>query len=95
MPEGVGGQCFFQKHAWAGLDKAVEKLPDGEGDVVLVLHDLDGLIALVQAGVLEIHPWGSHIASYRQADMLTFDLDPGDDVAWEASSRVHSPFATD
>ena len=83
-PEGVGGQCFFQKHAWAGLDKAVEKLPDGEGDVVLVLHDLDGLIALVQAGVLEIHPWGSHIASIDKPDMLTFDLDPGDDVGWEA-----------
>ena len=82
-PEGVGGQCFFQKHAWAGLDKAVEKLPDGEGDVVLVLHDLDGLIALVQAGVLEIHPWGSHIATIGKPDMLTFDLDPGDDVGWE------------
>ncbi|MCP8937261.1 DNA ligase D [Alsobacter sp. SYSU M60028] len=82
-PGGVGAECFFQKHAWAGLDKSVERLPDGQGDVVLVIRDVDGLMALVQAGVLEIHPWGSRIDAIERPDMLTFDLDPAEDVDWE------------
>ena len=51
---------------------------------MLAIDDLDGLIGLVQAGVLEIHPWGAPIATLEQPDMLIMDLDPGEDVAWAA-----------
>jgi bifunctional non-homologous end joining protein LigD len=80
-PTGVGNECFFQKHAWTGMGKAVRrrKIP---GEEVLYIEDLDGLIALVQSGVLEIHPWGSRIASVEQPDRVTIDLDPAEDVAW-------------
>ena len=49
---------------------------------MLTLDSLDGLIALVQAGVLEIHPWGSTIANLAKPDRLIFDLDPGEGVPW-------------
>jgi bifunctional non-homologous end joining protein LigD len=82
-PSGVGQDCFFQKHAWAGISKAIRRkaIP---GEEVLFIEDLDGLIALVQAGVLEIHPWGSTVGSVEKPDRITMDLDPADDVPWSA-----------
>jgi bifunctional non-homologous end joining protein LigD len=38
----------------------------------------------VQAGVLEIHPWGSTVENLEHPDRLIFDLDPGEGVAWDA-----------
>jgi bifunctional non-homologous end joining protein LigD len=51
---------------------------------MLAIDDLTGLIGLVQSGVVEIHPWGSTIKRLEQPDRLIFDLDPGEDVAWDA-----------
>jgi bifunctional non-homologous end joining protein LigD len=42
------------------------------------------LIDLVQASVLEIHPWGSTVDNLERPDRLIFDLDPGDGVPWNA-----------
>ena len=84
-PEGISGQCFFQKHAWKGVNRTIHLVADPKdpsGDQILTIDDLDGLIGLVQAGVLEIHPWGSTMAALEQPDIITMDLDPADDVAW-------------
>jgi bifunctional non-homologous end joining protein LigD len=84
-PNGSAGECFFQKHAFAGLTDAVEiaRLPDKEGDAeAIVIHDLAGLINLVQANVLEIHPWGARIEDVEHPDTMIFDLDPGEGTAW-------------
>ena len=51
---------------------------------MLTLDSLDGLLDLVQAGVVEIHPWGSTVAHLEKPDRLIFDLDPGEDVPWSA-----------
>ena len=51
---------------------------------MLTLNNLEGLIDLVQAGVLEIHPWGSTVANLEKPDRLIFDLDPGEGVPWSA-----------
>jgi len=48
------------------------------------INNLDGLLGLVQASVLEIHPWGSLIETIEQPDRMVFDLDPGEDVDWQA-----------
>jgi bifunctional non-homologous end joining protein LigD len=82
-PEGTAGQCFFQKHASAGLDdKHLRAIIDGKGRQVIALDDLDGLMALVQAGVLELHVRGAPIDKLDACDRIVFDLDPGEDVGW-------------
>jgi bifunctional non-homologous end joining protein LigD len=86
-PSGSEGGCFYQKHAFAGLTGAVEvvSVPEKEGeDEALVIHDLRGLISLVQASVLEIHPWGARIDDIEHPDRIIFDLDPGEGVGWPA-----------
>ena len=96
-PSGVAEKCFFAKHAWAGLSNAMRRVDVGEKEKMLILDNLDGLIDLVQAGVLEIHPWGSSFAQLEQPDRLIFDLDPGEDVPWsaviEAAFEVRSRLA--
>ena len=76
-PEGATGQCFFQKHARAGIPTEFLHLGPEKGDKVISIDDLDGLIALVQGGALEIHLRGSTIDDRERADRLVFDLDPG------------------
>jgi bifunctional non-homologous end joining protein LigD len=52
---------------------------------MMVIDDLSGLLNMVQAGVVEIHPWGSRVERLEQPDRLIFDLDPGEDVPWSAT----------
>jgi bifunctional non-homologous end joining protein LigD len=82
-PEGVEGQCFFQKHAAAGLiSERIGRHKDSHGEELIYIDDLEGLLTLAQAGVLEIHVWGSTIDDVEHCNRLVFDLDPGDDVKW-------------
>jgi bifunctional non-homologous end joining protein LigD len=83
-PSGVAAKCFFAKHAWQGLGPSLSRVDVGEKDAMLTLDSLDGLLELVQASVLEIHPWGSVAANMEKPDRLIFDLDPGEGVAWSA-----------
>jgi bifunctional non-homologous end joining protein LigD len=84
-PNGIGGQAFFQKHAWKGLNPNIRLVEDPKdpGDPLISIDSLGGLIALVQSAALEIHPWGAALEDWERPDMITMDLDPGEDVAWE------------
>ena len=84
-PDGIGGQTFFQKHAWKGLNRNIVLVNDPkEPEALISIRDFDGLMALVQSAALEIHPWGSVVTDWERPDMIVMDLDPGDDVAWTA-----------
>ena len=83
-PEGVTGKGFFQKHAWAGLGDGVRQVAvPGDDEPMLAIDGLDGLLELVQASVLEIHPWGARAERPDRPDRVTIDLDPGDTVPWQ------------
>ena len=76
-PDGVEGQRFFQKHASKGMHEAIIRTPDPEdGEELLSIHDFDGLAALVQFGVVEIHVWGAPLKAIETPDQIVFDLDP-------------------
>lgn len=99
-PDGIEGQCFFQKHVWRGANKNIKLFKDPQNaadDPLVVIEDLAGLIGLAQAGVLEIHPWGSTVKKLEQPDMMIMDLDPGDGVTWEricdAAREIRQRFA--
>jgi bifunctional non-homologous end joining protein LigD len=84
-PDGASGQCFFQKHASAGIDpKLLTMVPEPDGDKSIAIDDLPGLVSLAQAGVLEVHMRGSTIDHLEEANRLVFDLDPGPGVEWPA-----------
>ncbi len=79
-PEGAEGQCFFQKHARLGIPTEFLHLVQEEGEKIISIDNLDGLIALVQGGVLEVHVRGSAVDDRERANRLVFDLDPGPGV---------------
>ena len=81
-PAGQGGECFFQKHHKGTLPEQV-KAVDVDGEPYVTVDDAAGLVALIQVGTLEVHPWGSRAESLDRPDVLTFDLDPGEGVPWE------------
>jgi len=82
-PEGISRQCFFQKHATTGIATEYLHLIPEKGDKIIAIDDLEGLVALVQGGVLEIHTRGSTIDDRERADRLVFDLDPGPGTDWK------------
>lgn len=88
LPDGIKShQRFFQKHAWKGMNPHIEEIADpqdADGEKLLRIGDFNGLVALVQSAVLEIHPWGVTTDNWERPDMITMDLDPGEDVAWSA-----------
>ena len=89
-PEGRSGQCFFQKHPGKTVDPAVARFDIREKsgtEQYLYVRTLADLVRLVQIGVLEIHVWGSRVERLEKPDMLVFDLDPGDGVAWRDVMR--------
>lgn len=84
-PDGIGGQTFFQKHEWRGMNAAILRVQDPQepkDEPSIAISDLDGLIALAQSAALEIHPWGSTLADWERPDRIVIDLDPGDGVGW-------------
>ena len=90
-PGGIAQTCFFQKHAWAGIGEHVLRSRDPEGgEELLAIENVEGLLSLTQASVLEIHVWGARLDNIEKPDGLTFDLDPAPEVGWEdvASAAV-------
>ena len=82
-PSGVEQGCFFQKHAWAGISEHIVRAKDPEdGEELLAVRDVKGLLALTQASVLEIHVWGAKLDTIAKPDGITFDLDPAPEVGW-------------
>ncbi len=97
-PDGTKGQCFFQKHASAGLaEENLHTVIDANKRQIIAVEDLDGLLSLVQAGVLEVHVRGSRIERLDRCDRIVFDLDPGADLGWPdvvaAARDVHDRLA--
>jgi bifunctional non-homologous end joining protein LigD len=84
-PEGTKGECFFQKHASAGLtEKNLRTVIDSKKRQIIAVEELDGMLSLVQAGVLEVHVRGSLIDRLDRCDRIVFDIDPGEEVGWPA-----------
>ena len=84
-PQGRGKDCFFQKHPGQAIPAEMPRVSirekNGKAEYLYV-EQLRDLVALVQAGTLELHAWGCTVDDVERPDLLVFDLDPGPDVDW-------------
>lgn len=82
-PDGVGGECFYQKHPNEsdsyGTRDVKEK--DGEKSPYLVIETTEQMLRAVQMNTLEFHIWGSHADTMEKPDRMVFDLDPDEGVS--------------
>jgi bifunctional non-homologous end joining protein LigD len=96
-PDGEGGECFFQKHASKGFPSEFRAVPiresAGKRDY-LYIEDLQGLVAAVQMGALELHLWGAHAGDIEHPDRMVFDLDPDEDVPFAAVTKAAKELRT-
>jgi bifunctional non-homologous end joining protein LigD len=79
-PEGVNGDCFFQRHLKNDVE-GTEPIPVNDEEYIGLVKP-EGVLGLVQYGGIEFHPWGSRIKDVTLPDRLIFDLDPGPGVEW-------------
>lgn len=84
-PAGIDGQLFFQKHldrykmpGVAQLDPAI--FPGHPA--MLEIASPDGLLSAAQMNVIEFHTWNGVKTAIGKPDRMTFDIDPGEGVAW-------------
>jgi bifunctional non-homologous end joining protein LigD len=81
-PNGMRGQCFYQKQAPKGLPPEVptKTIHHSNRDVQYVVgRSLETQLALVNLGCIPVHVWGSRAGYERQPDWMIFDLDPSTD----------------
>ena len=95
-PQGHEKECFYQKHADQGFPDAVKRVEITEGsgpNTYLYVDSIEGIISLVQLGVLELHTWGSRRGRLERPDRIIFDLDPDEGMDWkrivEAARILH------
>ena len=82
-PDGINGERFFQRHVLAGVAHSLAIPVKGEKQPFHGIDSAAGLIALAQAGVVEIHPWGCKPGDPETPERLIFDLDPAPDVPFD------------
>ena len=90
-PEGQSKDCFYQRHVNDSASQWIRPVPIKEkGKLVnyVAVDNLQGLIALVQMGVLELHTWGSTSDCLDRPDRLIFDLDPDPEISWEPLNQA-------
>jgi bifunctional non-homologous end joining protein LigD len=85
-PEALAGDCVYKKHYSLGAPPAaLGQIPIKEKSRTskyLVVDDAQGLVALAQMGVLEVHTWNSTRDHLEHPDRFILDLDPGPKVKW-------------
>jgi bifunctional non-homologous end joining protein LigD len=86
-PNGWDKTCFYQKNADASAPEAISRVAIDNGDggesMYMMAESVSALVALVQMGVLEVHPWGSQSQRLDFPDRLVFDLDPEETLPWD------------
>ncbi|MGZ5271428.1 MAG: DNA ligase D [Ramlibacter sp.] len=84
-PDGIGGQLFFQKHLdrykMAGVVQLDPAIFPGHPPM-LEIASPEGLLSAAQMNVVEFHTWNAVDGKADKPDRMTFDLDPGEGVAW-------------
>ena len=79
-------KCFYQRHATRSISPQVDRIEirDSEGTKPgMIANSVSAVVALLQMGALELHPWGSRAPKLGHPDRLVFDFDPDESLGWE------------
>ncbi len=90
-PDGVGKECFYQRHLAMGASpgevKTFKRLRSSKGHYIYI-DSHSALITLVQNGAIEMHTWGARVPDAQRPDRITLDLDPDEGLAWAQLVRA-------
>jgi bifunctional non-homologous end joining protein LigD len=78
--------CFVQKHAVAGTPRELKviQVPEENHKARGIAVDSEqGLEALAQLGVMELHSWEARIQDLESPDYFVLDLDPDPSLKWK------------
>jgi bifunctional non-homologous end joining protein LigD len=82
-PDGLQAPCNYMRHrrVWGPnvLERVTIKEKTKVGEYLAVMN-LEGIIALAQMGIIEVHTWNSTIDDVERPNRIVWDLDPGPDV---------------
>jgi bifunctional non-homologous end joining protein LigD len=85
-PEGVEGQCFYQRHLMMGRSpghlQTVRRERSSKGAYIYAAS-LEAVVSAVQNGAIEFHTWGATVPDLRHPDRITLDLDPDEKLPWK------------
>jgi bifunctional non-homologous end joining protein LigD len=83
-PRGIEAPMVFQQHTldMKGLKPTDAALWPGH-DPAIAIDTAHDLAAAAQVDMVELHTWNSTAAAITLPDRLVFDLDPGEQVAWQ------------
>ncbi len=82
-PVGHEKKCFYQRHGGSGvLPQLKEVAVPGFEEPYLYIENVAGLVAMVQMGTLEVHPWGVTLDALDRPDRVIFDLDPDESLTF-------------
>ena len=86
LPEGLGGDRFFQKHIGKGWPDALGTVDiveaDGDPDTYMFAGTAAALVAAAQMGTIEMHIWPARRDRLDRPDRLVFDLDPDEGLSF-------------
>jgi bifunctional non-homologous end joining protein LigD len=84
-PNGWEKSCFFQKHPDGKVSDVIERVTVQESKgptLYMMANNRTALVALLQMGAIELHPFGSRAPKLKCPDVIVFDFDPADDIPW-------------
>jgi len=83
-PDGLQAPCNYMRHrrAWGPsvLKRVAIKEKTKVGEYLAVVN-VEGIIALAQMGIIEVHTWNSTISDVERPNRVVWDLDPGPEVS--------------
>src|SRR5688500_18287313 len=85
-PDGVGGECFYQKHGDQHFHESIGRtqIPENDGElkVYTYVDSTAALLGMVQMGVIELHTSNARRDNFQRPHRLVIALAPATAVPW-------------